>query len=162
MHIDHTGAVACIDRFPNANVVATRAEYEWAHTHGSVPASGYTLADFDGPNVQWELLEAGDDGWDPFSDGVIRCWFTPGHSAGHMSFEVTLPDDGAFVLAIDAAYTLDHWHSRALPGAMVSISETQRSVEKLRRIAARSNAQPVPGHDPVAGPTFKKAPEFYC
>jgi hypothetical protein len=62
------------------------------------PGSGYTLADFDRPEVRWELLEAGDDGHDVLSDGVVRCWLTPGHSAG--------------------------------------------------------------GHDPAAGPGFRKAPDF--
>jgi N-acyl homoserine lactone hydrolase len=161
MHIDHTGALACSDAFPNARVVATRAEYDWAHAHADDPASGYTLADIDRPSLPWQLLESGDDGHDVFSDGTIRCWYTPGHSAGHMSFEVALPHDGSFVLAVDAAYTMEHWHSRALPGAMVSVSDTERSVERLRRIAARSRAQPVPGHDPVAGATFRKAPDFY-
>jgi N-acyl homoserine lactone hydrolase len=56
---------------------------------------------------------------------------------------------------------MEHWHSRALPGAMVSAGDTVRSVERLRRIAARTDARPVPGHDPVAGSTFRKAPEFY-
>jgi glyoxylase-like metal-dependent hydrolase (beta-lactamase superfamily II) len=30
MHLDHTGAVAALDRFPNAQVLVTRSEYEWA------------------------------------------------------------------------------------------------------------------------------------
>jgi len=30
LHLDHTGALAVIDRFPAAQVLATRSEYEWA------------------------------------------------------------------------------------------------------------------------------------
>jgi glyoxylase-like metal-dependent hydrolase (beta-lactamase superfamily II) len=163
LHIDHTGAVACIDEFPNARVVATRAEYEWAHEHADDPRTGNVRADFErADESRWQLLETGDDGHDLFADGAIRCWHSPGHSAGHMSLEVTLPRDGALLLAVDAAYTMEHWHSRALPGSMVSRSDTQRSVEKLRGIAASSSARPGPGHDPVAWATFTKAPDFYC
>ena len=30
-YVDHTGAVAVVDQFPNAEVLCTRTEYEWAH-----------------------------------------------------------------------------------------------------------------------------------
>jgi glyoxylase-like metal-dependent hydrolase (beta-lactamase superfamily II) len=88
--------------------------------------------------------------------------FTPGHAPGHQSFLVTLPKTGPVLLTIDAAYTLDHWNNKALPGLVVSSADAADSVEKLHRIAAATNAMVVTGHDPENWETFQKAPyDFY-
>jgi glyoxylase-like metal-dependent hydrolase (beta-lactamase superfamily II) len=78
-----------------------------------------------------------------------------------MSFEITLPNSGSMLLTVDAAYTTDHWEEKALPGLVVSAIDTVRSVKKLHRIARRSGATVVTGHDPDAWSTFKHSPEAY-
>jgi glyoxylase-like metal-dependent hydrolase (beta-lactamase superfamily II) len=161
LHLDHTGALAAIDSFPNAQVLVTRTEYEWGHRPEAFNALAYCQADFVKPGIDWVLLEESDDGWDLFGDGVLRCWRTPGHSPGHQSFEVRLPSGRAFVLAFDAANTLDHLHEKVLPGFLVSATDTVRSVRRLRRIAWRADATIVAGHDPDQWPEFAQAPEFY-
>jgi glyoxylase-like metal-dependent hydrolase (beta-lactamase superfamily II) len=74
---------------------------------------------------------------------------------------VTLAGDGTFLLTIDAAYTSDHWNERALPGFLASAVDTVRSVRKLHRIARRSDATVVTGHDPDAWAAFKQSPAAY-
>jgi len=162
LHLDHTGAVAAIHEFPNAQVIATRSEYEYALAPDWFAAGGYIQKDFNKPGVPWALLEDSEDGYDVFGDGTIRCWRTPGHAPGHQSFEITLPQSGAMLLTVDAAYTMDHWEEKALPGFLASTVDTVRSVRKLHRIAARSSATVVTGHDPDAWPTFKQAPNYYA
>ena len=87
--------------------------------------------------------------------------FTPGHSVGHQSFLVRLPKSKPILLAIDAAYTVDHWNEKTLPGSFISAIDTARSVQKLRMLADRTDAMVVTGHDPEAWPTFKTAPGYY-
>ena len=65
------------------------------------------------------------------------------------------------LLTADAAYTLDHWNEKALPGFLTSTIDAVRSVQKLHQVVRQSGAQVVTGHDPEAWPTFKKAPDFY-
>jgi N-acyl homoserine lactone hydrolase len=65
------------------------------------------------------------------------------------------------LLTIDAAYTMDHWEEKALPGFLASAVDSVRSVKKLHRIAARGNATVVTGHDPDSWPKFKHSPEAY-
>ena len=161
LHLDHTGAVAAIDRFPNAQVLVTRTEYEWAHLPEDFAALGYCQADYVKPGIDWVLLEESDDGWDLFGDGTLRCWRTPGHTPGHQSIEVTLGSGSTFLLTVDAANTMDHLNEKALPGFIISAIDTVNSVRKLRRLAWRSNATVVAGHDPDQWPTFKQAPEYY-
>ena len=75
---------------------------------------------------------------------------------------ITLPESGPILLTIDAAYTVDHWENRALPGLVTSSTQAADSVAKLRRIAQDTNAMVVTGHDPVTWPGFRKSPQdFY-
>ena len=65
------------------------------------------------------------------------------------------------MLTIDAAYTVDHWENKCLPGLVTSSSEAVDSVKKLRKVAKETNAVIVTGHDPDSWATFKKAPMLY-
>jgi len=162
LHIDHTGALAVIDRFPNAEVLVTRTDYEIGHNPQSWERPAYCLADYDKPGVPWVLLEDSEDGYDLFGDGTLRCWRTPGHTAGHLSFEVHLPSGAAFILAVDAANTIEHLNETKTPAFALSIPDAITSMRRLRRLAWRADAQVVPGHDPDVWPSFKLAPEYYA
>jgi len=160
LHLDHTGALG---RFPKAQYIVQRAEYDYAFKPHWFSAGAYIRADFDRPGVNWKFL-GGEftDNYDLFGDGTVRTIFTPGHSPGHQSFLITLPKTGPILLAIDAAYTVDHWENRTLPGLVVSSAKAADSVAKLRRIAADTGAMVVTGHDPDTWPDFRKAPyDFY-
>lgn len=160
LHLDHSGAVG---RFPNATHIVQRVEYEYAFSPDWFSAPAYIRADFDKPDLKWKFL--GDeytDYFDLFGDGVIQMIFTPGHAPGHQSFLVDLPNTGPMLLAIDAAYTVDHWEEKALPGLVCSSVDAVRSVKKLRALAEKTGATVVTGHDPDAWETFNHAPgSFY-
>ena len=101
------------------------------------------------------------DFYDLYGDGTIKIIFTPGHSPGHQSFLINLPNTGPVLLTIDAAYTMDHWNDKALPGLVCSSVDSAHSVAKLKKVAAENKAIIVTGHDPDAWKVFKKAPMFY-
>jgi len=161
LHLDHTGALAVIESFPNAEVLVTRREYSWAHAPASYAALGYVQADYVKPGVPWVLLEDSEDGYDLFGDGTLRLWWTPGHTPGHASIEINLPSGASFMLAADAANTIDHLMERKLPAFNVSIDDAVNSVRRLRRLAWRRDAPVIAGHDPEQWPTLRKAPEYY-
>lgn len=159
LHLDHSGAIG---RFPNATHVVQRREYEYAFTADWFAAPGYIMSDINQPDLDWHLLEGSQtDNFDLYGDGVIRTIFTPGHSPGHQSFLINLPNTGPVLLAIDASYTMDHWNEQCLPGFLTSAVEAARSVQKLRMIAAQTGAMVATGHDPDIWPTFKQAPNYY-
>lgn len=159
LHLDHTGAVG---RFPNATHIVQRAEYEYAFTPDWFAKGGYIRADFDRPGLKWLFLNGhADDYYDVYGDGTLTTIFTPGHAPGHQSVLVRLPNSKPMLLTIDAAYTLDHWNEKALPGFLASAVDSVRSVQKLRSLAEKTGAAVVTGHDPDAWPAFKKAPDFY-
>lgn len=156
LHLDHTGAVG---RFPNARHIVQRVEYDYAFNPHWFSAGAYIRADFDRPGLSWKFLDGTyDENYDLFGDGTIQVIFTPGHAAGHQSFLVTLPNSGPILLTIDAAYTMDHWKNRALPGLVVSSADAANSVAKLRKIAEQTGAMVVTGHDPDQWAEFRKSP----
>ncbi|WP_164870875.1 AttM family quorum-quenching N-acyl homoserine lactonase [Mesobaculum littorinae] len=159
LHLDHTGAIG---RFPNATHIVQRAEYEYAYTPDWFAAGGYIRKDFDKPGLKWQFLEGtADDHFDVYGDGSLITVFSPGHAPGHQSILVNLPQSGPMLLAIDAAYTTDHWEEKSLPGFLASTVDAVRSVQKLRALAEKTGATVVTGHDPDAWPGFKQAPEYY-
>ncbi|MGB3876169.1 MAG: N-acyl homoserine lactonase family protein [Shinella zoogloeoides] len=159
MHSDHTGAVG---RFPNATHIVQRAEYNYAFAPDWFAAAAYVRRDFDRPDLHWHFLDGeASDGFDLLGDGTLQTFFTPGHSVGHQSVLIRLPNTGHVLLAGDAAYTMDHWDEKALPGFLASTVDTVRSVRKLHVIADRTDAVVVTGHDPQAWPRFRHAPDFY-
>jgi N-acyl homoserine lactone hydrolase len=159
LHLDHTGAAG---RFPEALHIVQRAEYDYAFTPDWFASAGYIRKDFDRPGLRWHFLEGtATDHYDLFGDGTVKMIFTPGHSPGHQTFLINLPKSGPILLTIDAAYTLDHWNEKALPGFLASTVDTVRSVRKLHQVARQTGAQIVTGHDPDAWPKFTKAPGYY-
>jgi len=159
LHLDHSGGVG---RFPNAIHIVQRLEYDYAFNPDWFAAPAYIRKDFDKPNIHWKYLnDKKTDFFDLYGDGVIKIIFSPGHSPGHQSILVKLPKTGHILLTIDAAYTVDHWENKCLPGLVTSSSEAADSVKKLRKVAKETNAIIVTGHDPDAWATFKKAPMLY-
>jgi glyoxylase-like metal-dependent hydrolase (beta-lactamase superfamily II) len=159
LHLDHTGAVG---RFPNATHLVQRAEFQYAFTPDWFASLGYIRKDFDKPGLRWQFLEGeASDFYDLYGDGSIVLIWTPGHSPGHQSLLITLPRSGPVLLTIDAAYTMDHWEEKALPGFLVSTVDAVRSVQKLRALADKTDAMVVTGHDPDSWTRFQHAPAFY-
>ncbi len=159
LHLDHTGAIG---RFPNAQHVVQQVEYDYAFDPDWFAKGAYIPEDFDQKGLDWRFLRGkNSDHYDLFGDRAITMIFTPGHSPGHQSFLVNLPNTGAVLLTIDAAYTTDHWDNKALPGLIHSAADVADSVAKLRKLAEQENALVVTGHDPYQWKGFRKAPQGY-
>lgn len=153
LHMDHTGALATIAELPNARVVVTRREHEFALTQFDDPLSGYLATDIAGDGVDWLLLgDAEADGYDLLGDGTLRLRQTPGHSPGHQSIELTLAQSGQVLLTGDATYTRERWEGETAPPNAVDPEGERHSWERLREIAGRGSASVLFGHDPVLWP----------
>jgi glyoxylase-like metal-dependent hydrolase (beta-lactamase superfamily II) len=152
LHFDHASALS---DFPAATVLVSAPE--WTAAHGRYPfMHGYVPAQFD-PRPSYRTLDftaARADGADPlehaldvFGDGSLRLVFTPGHTLGHMSLLLRLPDREA-LLTGDAAYTLATLREGARPWLIEDKPAFERSA---RALAAWARAHPealvVPGHD---------------
>lgn len=155
LHIDHTGALG---HFPRATVVVHERELEFALGAEDPGAAGYVRADYDRPELRWQTV-AGDT--DLFGDGSVRLLETPGHSAGHMSLLLALPETGPVLLTADASDNRAQWEGRMHPRALYSREQGAASIERLHRVAEETGAVVVFGHDPKNWSGIRRAPERY-
>ena len=160
LHLDHTGAIG---RFPRAEHIVQRIEYEYAYDPDWFSAAAYIRADFDRPNLSLEVprrrihrsfrsvrrrraphdLHAG-----PFARASIVSPDAAQHGT-HPSYDRRGLHDGPL------------GGSAPSPGSSRLPVDAVHSVAKLRKIAADTNALLVTGHDPDLWRTFRKAPSAF-
>jgi N-acyl homoserine lactone hydrolase len=147
LHGDHVGALAASSDLRVEEVVVARRELEYALDPDWHMAKGYAHREFNRSSIPWRLIGDDEGGWDVAGDGSVLLHHTPGHTPGHMSVEVNLPETGTVLVTGDAAYTRAHWEDRALPGLLSSTVSTVRSVRQMRELAALRDALVLFGHD---------------
>ena len=145
-HPDHIGNV---EMFPQAMLYVQKAEYEWPNPFG--------VGRFK-PEHPVTKLE-GDK--DLFGDGSVTVLSTPGHTPGHQSLLVKLPNTGAIVLSGDAVHFKSNWENRGVPLGNFNKEQTLASMQKLSDILAKEKAQLWINHDKAQRDSLKLAPAFY-
>ncbi len=158
LHLDHAGGVGC---FPNAQYIVQRDELHFAYVPDPYMKGAYIRKDFD-KDVDWHILEGWDtDGFDLFGDGAITIYFTPGHTPGHQSILVNLPQSGPMFFAADACYTKENLENGTLPGLMWNAAETVKSVNRMYNMQRNHGVKIVVGHDPESWKDIRLAPACY-
>ena len=84
---------------------------------------------------------------DVFGDGSVIVLNTPGHTPGHHSLLVKLPQTGAVIIAGDAAHFRENYDSDGVPWFNYDRAQTIASLERLKKIAANSKAIVIIQHD---------------
>jgi len=155
LHVDHTSGMRLL---PNATFTATRQE--WDATRGRFAAGRGYVARHLPPASRMRLLDLEGEGvaHGPFArtvdllgDGSIRLVSTPGHTVGHLSVLVELPERPAVLLVGDAAYTLRSIEEERLPMLTHEDEASRRTLRALRQFGRdRPDVVVVPSHDPDA------------
>jgi glyoxylase-like metal-dependent hydrolase (beta-lactamase superfamily II) len=145
-HPDHTGNVGL---FPAAMLLVQKAEYEWPTPFGAGRFK---------PEQPVTKLE-GDH--DVFADGSVTILATPGHTPGHQSLLVKLPQTGALVLSGDAVHFKSNWENRGVPSNNTDKDQTLASMQRIADVLAKEKAQLWINHDKAQRDSLKMAPAFY-
>jgi N-acyl homoserine lactone hydrolase len=145
-HPDHIGNV---ELFPQAMLLVQQAEYDWPNQDGSPRFK---------PSHPVTKLH-GDH--DVFGDGSVMLLSTPGHTPGHQSLLVKLPQTGAVLLSGDAVHLQTNWEARRVPAINFDKPKSLTSMERLAQVIADDHAELWINHDKPQGMTRKHAPEFY-
>ena len=153
LHYDHAGGT---EFFRDSELVVQKDEYSYAHYPAPFFAPFYYRKNFDLPGSRWRLLD-GDTELVP-GVTVLR---TDGHTPGHQSLLVELPESGPVVLAGDSCYWQEHIDQERVPGVVWDPTRALHSIKKLKTIARLTGGKIFPSHDPVFWQTVKQAPEAY-
>jgi N-acyl homoserine lactone hydrolase len=145
-HPDHIGNV---EMFPSTMLYVQKAEYEWPG------ANNQPRFKAEHPVTKLE----GDR--DVFGDGSVTILATPGHTPGHQSLLVKLPNTGAIVLTGDAVHFRDNWDNRRVPSMNADKDQTTASMQKIADTLTKEKAQLWINHDKAQRDGQKMAPEFY-
>ena len=159
MHLDHAGNLAL---FPQADVYIHKADFIYALTcvHQSTQIEdhgAYIKADIEVPIKKYHLVEEDLT----LLDGVDIVTL-PGHTPGVLGMVIHLEKDGVLIFPQDAVDTKDNYGPPAkASGIMYDKTAYFESIEKVRALADKYQAQVIFAHDKDDFQTLKHAPCFY-
>src|SRR3989449_3839547 len=153
LHYDHAGGAGL---FPKSELVVQKDEYSYAHHPASFFESFYYRKNFDLPGYRWRLL----DGDTELLPGVTVLR-SDGHTPGHQSLLVELPESAPVILSGDACYWREDAHKERGPGGVLEPTQALPSIKKKK-----NNPRPAPGrtfsrHQPGFWEKVKQAPDAY-
>jgi N-acyl homoserine lactone hydrolase len=153
LHYDHAGGT---DLFPRSELCVQKDEYAYAHYPASFFAPFYYRKNFDLPGYRWRLL----DGDTELAPGltVLR---SDGHTPGHQSLLVELPESEPVLLTGDACYWREHLDQERVPGVVWNPTLALHSLKRLKTLARLTGARVFPGHDPEFWRTVNLDPGGY-
>jgi N-acyl homoserine lactone hydrolase len=158
LHYDHAGGNIF---FKHATFLVQFDEIQsamWPEPFSGLVAENYCREDFDLP-VRYEQL---DGDYDVFGDQRVVLIKTPGHTRGHQSLIVRLPEKGTVILTQDAVYLLENLDNLILSAVCWDQRLMYQSYCRIRELRRLENAFIVPGHDLQAWEKLLHAPEFYA
>jgi glyoxylase-like metal-dependent hydrolase (beta-lactamase superfamily II) len=97
---------------------------------------------------------------DVFGDGSVTILSTPGHTPGHQSLLVQLPDTGAVVLSGDMVHFQDNWDQRRVPARNFDKAQTLESMERVARLLEQRHARLWINHDKAQSDSLAHAPAY--
>lgn len=148
LHVDHSGGIPALAAHGVSIAIQAR-ELAFARSGRVGETEGFYPPDWQHPDTRWIEL----DGDAQLAPGVSAI-STPGHTPGHMSLLVELPESGAWLLAADAADLgqnfLDHVTcGSAAGGTAADEADADHSLERLFDVAHEHRARIIPGHDQI-------------
>ena len=144
-HADHIGNITM---FPQSTLLVQKAEYDWPAPVGPRFKPEHPVNKLDGDH-------------DVFGDGSVRIIATPGHTPGHQSLLVKLPNTGAVLLSGDAVHFKANWENRGVPANNSDKDKTAASMQRMADIMAQEKAQLWINHDKAQRDSQKLSPAFY-
>ena len=160
LHFDHAGGLCdvCGASGHNLEVHVQQDELEAALY---ATRTGEEVAYFDDEVVaqsNWRVMQGEYD----VVPG-IRAISSPGHTPGHMSLIIELPNAKPIILAGDAADLQENISQEIAPGLCWRNQDSLAlaSIRKLKQLAAQEQAEIWPNHDIVFWNSLKKFPNFY-
>lgn len=150
-HLDHAGNIGM---FPKAIHVMQKKElYQgwWPEKfQGREPNGSFVLNDMNAARG-FNFFEIEGD-YDLFGDGTVKIISTPGHTLGHQSLKIKLPQSGTVILTQDAIWMQENADGY-VAGLNYSVKDWTDSANKLKMMRDLEGAKLLFAHD---APQFDK------
>jgi glyoxylase-like metal-dependent hydrolase (beta-lactamase superfamily II) len=131
--------------FPDATLLIGKGDWDVLNSPKPLPGANPALLKHwvsEGGKVEPVMLDK-----DVFGDGSVIMMTTPGHTPGHHSLLVKLPQTGAVILTGDAAHFRENYDGDGVPAFNYDRAQTVASIERLKKVAANTKAMVVIQHD---------------
>jgi N-acyl homoserine lactone hydrolase len=151
LHYDHCG---CLRHFTHARISVQRREHE--HAFGTDTGMAYFRDEYDDPRLKWDLR---DGDWE--AQPGLRLIDTRGHTQGHQSALVELPQSGTLVLPFDAGDLQENFDEEIIPGEACDDEAALRAIQRLKALEACTQGTRLLFHDPVAIQAMRLCPDYY-
>jgi len=144
LHSDHAGQIGT---FRDARFIVQQRELRYAHWPVPVQDVFYLEGDFDTlRSAEYDVTPLAGE-YDVFGDGSVRTFPTPGHTPGHQSVVVELPETGTVILGADVAHRQDGYDREHLASFNWDLSESLASLRDVKARARRTDAEVFVTHD---------------
>jgi N-acyl homoserine lactone hydrolase len=153
LHFDHAGGAFL---FSKSELVVQQDEYAYASYPAGFFSGFYYKKNFDLPGYRWRLL----DGDTEIVPGVTVLR-SDGHTPGHQSLLVELPQTGPVILAGDCCYWQESIDKEIPPGVVWDPTRAMHSIKRLKTVARLMNGRIFPSHDPVFWSSVIQPPNAY-
>jgi len=141
-HADHTGQVGS---FPKATLLIGKGD--WDAIASPKPGPGVNYAPFENWSKGGGKVEPLPNDKDVFGDGSVIILNTPGHTPGHRSLLVKLPQMGNVVISGDAVHFRENYENNGVPWFNYDRAQTLASIDRLKKIVANFKATFIIQHD---------------
>jgi N-acyl homoserine lactone hydrolase len=144
-HFDHIGQV---DQVQGATWLVNQKEYDAMFPpDGSAPADPTLAANFALFQPMERQIIA--DEYDVFGDGSVVIFETPGHTPGHSSLQLMMPESGPVLLTGDLYHRTESRELSRVPRFNTSEPDTTASMESFEERATRLGAKVIIQHEPA-------------
>ncbi len=155
-HFDHVGQ---IDQLLDSTWLVHEAEYNSmfppnAGSDEDVDLSAAQFSAFDGLETVPFTGE-----YDVFGDGSVIIFETPGHTPGHTSLQVDLPETGIVLLTGDLYHRAESRELQRVPRFNTDEALTRASMEAFEARASELGAKVIIQHEPASIDPLPKPPE---
>jgi len=149
-HFDHMSG---LDQFSHSTWILQKKELAYAKTHPNpfvIDASTLT-----GWKTAHKIMIDGD--YDVFSDGTVQILSTPGHTPGHQSLMIKLPQTGVIIISGDEFHQRSSFEPLRVPAFNTSRADTMASADRIKGLMKNKNAHIIVQHDMQ---DFEELPKF--
>jgi glyoxylase-like metal-dependent hydrolase (beta-lactamase superfamily II) len=154
LHVDHSGNA---NYFADSTLLMQQAEYQVAFSKDAANY-GFDINNYSALKDAKRIPLQGDH--DVFGDGSVIILSTPGHSPGHQSLYLKLPETGAVILSGD----LYHFHKNRQDYGIPIWNDKKSTISsfaKIDNILDNTAAKLWIQHDPEEAKTTRMSPAYY-